>query len=522
MSTTVVLETWILFLLRAALFLACRNYLLQNLYHDLQGLSTERSTTPPASDNAEDATELDSLPQPSTANAPATPVPSIMKGKRSFHSVLSRSLFALCFEESCTMFGLLMCQALGLLHGRTRLLNWNISLSVLLTSILVLIPLSYSLVLSDTASSSIGAQARQRPSFGRILLNTIPVCLFLFFLEYIPLPEGLHSSSFIATTLSRLTVLGTIILGGLSGFGAMTAIWTFLPLFGLNKGLPSDEDISIAEQGLERVRQDLARQRYEVQKLQSSQPGSNAGWLSNVVTSVRGDSRLTSATQELRGLEALESQMSQNVEVLKQRQAEAKYAKTMSGKLLNWGGRLFAIYCVYRIIITAIDLVVPLRPRAAPGEANPTGADMISTWLAYSLSLVSSGDIDPEKLAAVSRQISLGLVGVIILSSIRLVLRGVARALKVTSRNLGASLMLLILAQLMGIYLLSTLIQLRTSFPSPPSQPGSEAEDINLFSTLPEYELFGSLFDGSFLLTAGASAVVRWFGDRIGGVSGTI
>jgi len=76
--------------------------------------------------------------------------------------------------------------------------------------------------------------------------------------------------------------------------------------------------------------------------------------------------------------------------------------------------------------------------------------------------------------------------------------------------------MLLILAQLMGIYLLSTLVQLRTSFPSPPSRPDAEVEDINLFSTLPEYELFGSLFDGSFLLIALASAAMRWFGDRIG------
>ncbi|OCH88954.1 hypothetical protein OBBRIDRAFT_813398 [Obba rivulosa] len=521
MSTTIALQTCAVFALRVALFFACRKYLLQNLYHDLQGLSSEHTSTPPFLDSTEDSVELDSLPQPSTTSASAAPALPIMKGKRSFHSVLSRSLFALCFTESCMMFGLLMFQALGVLQARTRLLNWNISLAVLLTSILVMIPLSYSLVLSDTASFVIGAQTRQRPSLCRLLLNTIPVGLFLLVLEYIPLPSGLHSSSFISTTLSRLTVLGTIILGALSGFGAATAIWTFLPLFNLNRSLPSDEDISIAEQGLERVRQDLARHRYEVQKLQASQPNNNSNWFSGVLTSVRGDSRLTSALQELKGLEALESQMSQNLEVLRQRQSEAKFASTLSGKLFNWGGRLFAMYCVYRVVISLVDLIIPLRPRATPDESSTTGADMISTWLAYSVSLVSSGDTDPEKLLAVSRQISLGLVGVIILSSIRLVLRGVARALRVTSRNLGASLMLLILAQLMGVYLLTTLIQLRTSFPSPPSRPDTEVKDVNLFSTLPEYELFGFLFDGSFLLTAGASAAMRWFGDRIGGLPGT-
>jgi hypothetical protein len=96
--------------------------------------------------------------------------------------------------------------------------------------------------------------------------------------------------------------------------------------------------------------------------------------------------------------------------------------------------------------------------------------DLITHFLAYLLSLTPSIDMSLEDVAVISRQISLVLVGVIILSSMRLVLRGVTRvttcrlsylrkaltfslflnqALRVTSRNLGASLMLLILAQLM-------------------------------------------------------------------------
>ena len=91
--------------------------------------------------------------------------------------------------------------------------------------------------------------------------------------------------------------------------------------------------------------------------------------------------------------------------------------------------------------------------------------DIITHFIAYLLLLVPSIDMRIEDIAVISRQISLGLVGVIILSSMRLVLRGVTRvstsnlllnishlqqqALRVTSRNLGASLMLLILAQLM-------------------------------------------------------------------------
>ena len=72
-----------------------------------------------------------------------------------------------------------------------------------------------------------------------------------------------------------------------------------------------------------------------------------------------------------------------------------------------------------------------------------------------------------------------------------------------------------------GIYLLSTLIQLRTSFPPPrarpdadPADPAAAAADT-LFATLPAYQFFGALFDGAFLLAAAVAAAARWFGERV-------
>lgn len=61
-----------------------------------------------------------------------------------------------------------------------------------------------------------------------------------------------------------------------------------------------------------------------------------------------------------------------------------------------------------------------------------------------------------------------------------------------------------------GIYLLSTLIQLRTSFPS------SDTEE-NLFKTLPEYVVFGGTFDGSFLVAVMVTGFVRWLDDKVNG-----
>ena len=54
-----------------------------------------------------------------------------------------------------------------------------------------------------------------------------------------------------------------------------------------------------------------------------------------------------------------------------------------------------------------------------------------------------------------------------------------------------------------GIYLLSTLVQLRTSFP-----PAMDGADAGILSALPAYKTFGSVFDWSFLVSAGLGLVV--------------
>ncbi|CAG8726585.1 14707_t:CDS:2, partial [Acaulospora colombiana] len=126
--------------------------------------------------------------------------------------------------------------------------------------------------------------------------------------------------------------------------------------------------------------------------------------------------------------------------------------------------------------------------------------------------LLSLSEI-PVAVASLSREISLLLVGCIILISVRTVLRQVGHLIKSSSRTIGAAFLLLFLAQLM----------LRSAFPpnkhqAPPATdhpdtmpPRSENDpQVNLFSSLPEYQLFGLLFDGSFLAAAAATAAMIW------------
>ncbi|KAI0799733.1 Abscisic acid G-protein coupled receptor-domain-containing protein [Irpex lacteus] len=543
-SSVAGIETAIVLSLRIVLFYSSRKFLLQSLYHDLQNLSADEGhSLVTTADDSE--LELQALPAPSTA-AQKPHETTIISIKRTFHSTLSRAIFSLCFSECCTLFLLLMFQALDVLHPRTRLLHWNISLAILVICIIAIIPLAYSLVLSYRSSS--GLQGFQRPNTTRLFLTALPVGLFLFLLSFVPLPGEFTSTGTTSVVFARLTVVGTIILGLLSGFGAVNNAWRFFPILSrTSRPAPTDDQISRADDGLRRVRNDLAERRAALAKQGDAGQQNSSSWFTSFVPSftsqreadaaegnaggtvrrVQRTSEMSSSMQEIAGLEALETQMARNLEGLKQQRDDAKFSRTFGGRIFNFGGCLFAIYCVYRIFVAIVNLVIPSRtqvpastPDGAPSGDDPR-TDFITILLAYLVSLIPKVHFQHEDVALMARQINLALVGIIILSSIRLVLRGVTRALRVTSRNLGASLMLLMVAQLMGIYLLSTLVQLRTSFPPPLQSHPDTTPDIgvvNLFSTLPEYQVFGAVFDGSFLIAAGFTALVRWFSQRICGV----
>ncbi|KAI6142436.1 hypothetical protein BKA82DRAFT_2588263 [Pisolithus tinctorius] len=80
------------------------------------------------------------------------------------------------------------------------------------------------------------------------------------------------------------------------------------------------------------------------------------------------------------------------------------------------------------------------------------------------------------------RKISLAPVGVSP-GSICVVLMGVTRVFRITSCSMSASLMLLVLAQLMRIYLLSTAVQLRAPFPPSADADTSTSASPNVAET---------------------------------------
>ncbi|KAH9175742.1 Abscisic acid G-protein coupled receptor-domain-containing protein [Lactarius sanguifluus] len=499
MDQPVVSSTSLLVLTRLGLFATCRRFIDRSLYDELKQISQSSPADVPV--------ELDTLPQPT-----ATQASGRTTSGNSFNSLLSKSLFSLCFSESCTLFLLLMCQALDVFNTRTRLLNFQISLYTLLLNIIMLIPVSLCVVSTAPLNSASHSFSRRR-----ILVVLAPLFVYFLLLSYVPLPGVLLSEENRTFTLvtARYNVLGTVILGSLSGFGSVTTAWGYFPLScGKNRKTPTQAEVDRVEQSLIRIRANLASKRKELTLLKGREASQTEGaqkstsWLSRVTPNFRGDNELSNAETELSALTSLEENMASELRYLQQRYAEATFDRTWQGRLFVLMRHATGFYCIFRSLVSLSNVFLPAAHPTTPSDPRP-GHDLLASTL---LLLVPHPSPTTEaNIIYATRQANLVLIGAIIIGSIRRVLRGAARALRATpaSRNRVASLVLLVLAQLMGIYLLSTLVQLRTSFP-----PAADGAGAGLFVALPAYETFGSVFDWSFLVSASLGVVVEWMRGR--------
>jgi hypothetical protein len=139
---------------------------------------------------------------------------------------------------------------------------------------------------------------------------------------------------------------------------------------------------------------------------------------------------------------------------------------------------------------------------SAQRERGGADEDLAGQLLRHAIRLTGL-HIDASQWAPV---LSLALIGAIIAANLRAVLAQVSRVLHATSAAVSASFLLLCLAQLMAIYLVTSLVAL-------PASPGSST--AQLLETLPDFAVFSRLFDGVFLLVALGSLAAKWLERKV-------
>lgn len=284
-------------------------------------------------------------------------------------------------------------------------------------------------------------------------------------------------------------------------------------------------EVQAAEASFHRTCSDLAARRRTLEQLRNapSDPNSQkANLLGRWWDSSQRSKEAKSLKQEIFGLETLASAMRDDLDTLRQSHRHSLWSRTIPGKFLLGAGHLFSIYCVWRVLLAALSLLILGYKDTAP-------PDFVSLSLAYLVRLINV-DID---LATWTRIFGLLFVGALIISRMRVVLANLSTFFRAASAGISTSFLVLFLAEILTIYLLATLIQLRASLPptylasaqltadgQPAAAAAMDALDparsaVPLLTTLPSFNVvFGALFDGVFLLAAVITGGVTWYTGR--------
>lgn len=278
----------------------------------------------------------------------------------------------------------------------------------------------------------------------------------------------------------------------------------------LNSKNNTHSDVQNAEASFRRTCSDLAARKRSLDQLSNApmDPSQKPSMLGRLWGSNQRSKEIKSLQHEIFGLETLASAMRDDLDSVRSRYRQAKWSSTIQGRLLLGMGHFFSIYCVWRVILAALSLLILGYRDSAP-------LDVVSLLLAHIVRLFNV-DID---LSTWTRIFGLLFVGALILIRMRAVLATLSTFFRAASAGTSTSFLLLFLAEVLTIYLLATLIQLRASLP--PAFSGSPSEQFDvlvevsnnepLLASLPSFNVvFGALFDAAFLLASLATALTRW------------
>uniref|UniRef100_A0A8D1CID3 Golgi pH regulator n=2 Tax=Sus scrofa TaxID=9823 RepID=A0A8D1CID3_PIG len=267
-------------------------------------------------------------------------------------------IFSVTFAFSCTMFELIIFEILGVLNSSSRYFHWKMNLCVILLILVFMVPfyIGYFIV------SNIRLLHKQRLLFSCLLWLT-----FMYFFwklgDPFPILSPKHGILSIEQLISRVGVIGVTLMALLSGFGAVNCPYTYMSYFLRNV---TDTDILALERRLlqtmdmiisKKKRMAMTRRTMFQKGEVHNKPSGFWGMIKSVTTSAPGSENLTLIQQEVDALEELSRQLFLETADLYATKERIEYSKTFKGKYFNFLGYFFSIYCVWKIFMATINIV---------------------------------------------------------------------------------------------------------------------------------------------------------------------
>ncbi|XP_059530317.1 Golgi pH regulator A isoform X4 [Myotis daubentonii] len=330
-------------------------------------------------------------------------------------------IFSVTFAFSCTMFELIIFEILGVLNSSSRYFHWKLNLCVILLILVFLVPfyIGYFIV------SNIRLLHKQRLLFSCLLWLT-----FMYFFwklgDPFPILSPKHGILSIEQLISRVGVIGVTLMALLSGFGAVNCPYTYMSYFLRNV---TDVDILALERRLlqtmdmiisKKKRMAMTRRTMFQKGEVHNKPSGFWGVIKSITTSAPGSENLTLIQQEVDALEELSRQL---------------FLETAD---------LHATKATINIVFDRVGKTDPVT-RGIEITVNYLGIQFdVKFW---------------------SQHISFILVGIIIVTSIRGLLITLTKFFYAISSSKSSNVIVLLLAQIMGMYFVSSVLLIRMSMP---------------------------------------------------------
>uniref|UniRef100_A0A8C9FYG4 Golgi pH regulator n=1 Tax=Pavo cristatus TaxID=9049 RepID=A0A8C9FYG4_PAVCR len=240
--------------------------------------------------------------------------------------------------------------------------------------------------------------------------------------------------------ISRVGVIGVTLMALLSGFGAVNCPYTYMSYFLRNV---TDADILALERRLLQTMDMIISKKKRI----SVRPPKVCGLLKAEESS----SYLSLIQQEVDALEELSRQLFLETADLHATKERIEYSKTFQGKYFNFLGYFFSIYCVWKIFMATINIVFD---RVGKTDPVTRGIEITVNYLGIQFDVKFW-----------SQHISFILVGIIIVTSIRGLLITLTKFFYAISSSKSSNVIVLLLAQIMGMYFVSSVLLIRMSMP---------------------------------------------------------
>ncbi|XP_075214520.1 Golgi pH regulator isoform X2 [Lycorma delicatula] len=366
------------------------------------------------------------------------------------HHRLVQLIFSVTFSLSCTMFELIIFEIIGLLDSSSRYLHWNVGLYLILFMVIVVIPfyIGY-FILSNVLF------VRQKLIQPFTLVIWV-VYIYLFWKLGDPFPilspkQGILS---IEQGISRVGVIGVTVMALLSGFGAVNYPYSSMAYF-MRPVTPADVQ-SIEKRLLQTMDMVIIKKkRITLAKRGSSSKGAFGqgiwGMLKNVASNNNSSENVWQLKQEVAGLEELSRQLFLEAHDTRTMLERLDWARTWRGKYFNVLGYFFSLYCVWKIFISTVNIVFD---RVGKKDPVTRGMEIAVHWIGFNIDV-----------AFWSQHISFFLVGCIVVTSIRGLLLTLTKFFYAISSSKSSNIIVLILAQIMGMHFVSSVLLMRMNMP---------------------------------------------------------